>query len=133
MSEMSTTAGSDLYVPLSRARPLHKAKQLKRQLRSLDYEMKLTKCQNVIAQMYGCRHLDHLFAVIDVEAPSPGDEDVSADEFARRFWLQVSLLVANGVSSEHAEEVVDTIRPTGGSLHADSIVDEVGNMTMGVR
>jgi hypothetical protein len=46
--------------------------------------------------------------------------------FERRFWAQVEKLVEFGIAQADAEEVVDTVRPTGGA-HGSRASPVIGN------
>jgi hypothetical protein len=46
--------------------------------------------------------------------------------FERRFWAQVEKLVEFGIAQADAEEIVDTVRPTGGA-HGSHASPVIGN------
>lgn len=112
----------------TRERPKRKGKQLKKQLAAHGYDLPLTKCHDIMAKMYGFRHLNDLYDHVGFFGASPGDEEVNQAEFDRRFWLQVDRLIDVGVSRTDAEDIIDIVRPTGGARPShDLTLHPVGN------
>lgn len=111
---MGEIAGDLRFHCTTRERPKRKGKLLKKQLAVRGYDLPLAKCHDIMAKMYGFRHLNDLYDYIGFFGASPGDEEVDQVEFDRRFWFQVDRLVDAGVSLADAEDVVDFVRPTGG-------------------
>ena len=100
----------------SAERPKRKAKLLKKELAAFGYDLKLQKCQNVIAMMYGFRHLSDLYDHIGLFGTSPDDESVDGACFKERFWFQSAKLMEIGVRQHVAEEIIDRVRPTSTSF-----------------
>jgi len=100
-------AGDDRFYVESRERPK------KKELDAHGYTVPLTKCQGVLAIMYGFRNLNELFDHVGHFGRSPGDEDVDQATFERRFDYQVQQLIQIGVVPSEAEEIIDWVRPTG--------------------
>jgi hypothetical protein len=110
----------------SRERPKRKGKLLKKELAARGYNVPLAKCHDLMAQMYGFGHLNDLYDHVGLFGRSLGDEEVDQTMFERRFWAQVEKLVEFGIAQADAEEIVDTVRPTGGA-HGSHASPVIGN------
>ncbi len=95
------------FVCRSTERPKRKAKRLKRALQEAGYDVRLQKCFELIAQMYGYANYHELHCTVDGVTCSADDEAVDEAMFAARFWSQVQKLVEMGVSPRDAEEIIE--------------------------
>ncbi len=103
------------FVCRSTERPKRKAKRLKRALQAAGYDVRLQKCFELVARMYGYANYHELHSTADGVTCSPDDEAVDEAEFSVRFWSQVEKLVEIGVSPQDAEQIIDMVRPTSGT------------------
>jgi hypothetical protein len=94
-------------------RPKKKGKLLKKELYAHGHDIPLSKCQELVAKMYGFRNFNDLYDQVGLFGRSLGDEDVDQATFDQRFWRQVDKLMDIGVSPDDAEEIIDRVRPTG--------------------
>jgi hypothetical protein len=94
-------------------RPKRKGKLLKRELEVRGYDLPLSKCHDLMAQMYDFRNLRDLYDHLGYFGRSLSDEDADDSTFGRRIRFQVNKLLEIGVSAADAEEIVDWVRPTG--------------------
>jgi hypothetical protein len=104
-----------MFICRNTERPKRKAKRLKRALQEAGYDVRLQKCLELIAQMYGYANYHELHYSIDGVTCSPDDEAGDEARFSARFWSQVEKLVEIGVSPQDAEHIIDMVRPTSGT------------------
>lgn len=103
------------FVCRSTERSKRKAKRLKHELQSAGYDVRLQKCIELVARMYGYADYHELHSTVDGVTCSPDDEAVDEAKFSVRFWSQVEKLVEIGVSPQDAEQIIDMVRPTSGT------------------
>jgi hypothetical protein len=106
--------GEDLrFHCASLERPKRKGKLLKRTLEERGHILHLTRCYDLIAQMYGYRNYAELREYVGYFGRSLSDEDVDEVTFGRRINFQVNKLLEIGVAPIEAEEIIELVRPTG--------------------
>lgn len=105
---------TDKFFCSSRERPLHKAKRLKKEMKSRGYQIPLHIYQDAVARMYGFRSLMHFFNNVGMGEPSLGDGAIGKEAFELRFADHVKVLIEIGASRSDAEAIIDAIRPTSG-------------------
>ncbi len=93
-------------------RMARKSKQLKKMLGTSGYDVKLTKCQALMAQMLGYRDWQELCRCAGAVETSPGDDSVDERERERRREQHIQVLLTAGIEGEDAEMVVDAVGPT---------------------
>ena len=104
-----------MFICRSTERPKRKAKRLKDTLKEAGYDVRLPKCFELVAQMYGYANYNELHHTVDGVTCSADDEAIDEAMFAARFWSQVEKLVEIGVSPQDAEHIIDMVRPTSGT------------------
>ena len=92
--------------------PTMRGKRLKKHLQAAGYDVKLTQCYRLIAQMMGFRGWQELTASVGTEEASLGDGYVEDAEFERRRQFQLSVLLDEGIGRDDAEAAIDAIGPT---------------------
>ncbi|MBB4001264.1 hypothetical protein [Aurantimonas endophytica] len=109
----------------SKIGPARRAKQLKKTLEAVGYDMKLSQCQRLVAQMMGFRDWGEMYHHIGLSEPSLGDAQVDEHERERRRKQHVGILREEGIEKEDAETAVDIIGPTDyGAPRADDSDEE---------
>lgn len=112
MLQKFSTGDDDLpkagrFVCRSTERPKRKAKRLKSALKEAGYDVRLQKCLELVAQMYGYANHHELHYSVDGITCSPDDEAIDEAMFAARFWSQVEKLQARRRSvAERASQPV---------------------------
>lgn len=103
-----------MIVHISEDRIKRNAKRLKRALCALGFEVTLSRCQDLSAQMVGLNDF-HDYRTRSLHSPlSPYDEDLSDRDLAARFALQLAALSAAGYSAV-ATALLDRVNPTARS------------------
>lgn len=94
------------------ARPKAIAKTMAKSLEFLGKKTTLSNCQKIVASMYGYRNWYELSLGISRHGESAPDECVAQSEREKRYEYQRSKLILAGISENHTDYLLKTIRPT---------------------